>query len=96
MASLITCPHCGARPKEEFSIRGDAMRLRPAASAPVEAWQKYVYIRDNPKGLLKEYWHHVLGCRRWLVVERDTLTHAVHAVTDAAEFRAAQLAEAAE
>ena len=32
MASLITCPHCGVRPKEEFSIRGDAVPVRPAAS----------------------------------------------------------------
>ena len=28
MASLITCPHCGVRPKEEFSIRGDASPVR--------------------------------------------------------------------
>ena len=33
MASLITCPHCGKRPKEEFSIRGDASVVRPAADA---------------------------------------------------------------
>ena len=30
MASLITCPHCGVRPKEEFSIRGDASRAARA------------------------------------------------------------------
>ena len=24
MASLIHCPHCGTRPKEEFTIKGDA------------------------------------------------------------------------
>ena len=33
MASLITCPHCGVRPQEEFSIRGDASPVRPAAGA---------------------------------------------------------------
>ena len=38
MASLISCPHCGARPKEEFSIRGDATPVRPAAMASDEAW----------------------------------------------------------
>ena len=83
MASLITCPHCGQRPKEEFTIRGDAARQRPNPSAPLEAWNAYVFTRDNPKGRLPEYWHHVLGCRRWLVVERDTLTHEVYAVHDA-------------
>ncbi|MGF9563515.1 sarcosine oxidase subunit delta [Neorhizobium sp. JUb45] len=85
MASLITCPHCGRRPKEEFSIRGDAVPERPAPAASEEAWHAYVYLRDNPRGNIREYWHHVAGCRRWLVVERDNLTHAVFAVTDARE-----------
>ena len=26
-----------------------------------------------------EYWHHAAGCRRWLVVTRDTVTHEVYA-----------------
>lgn len=85
MASLITCPHCGRRPKEEFSIRGDAVPVRPAASAPDEAWHSYVYLRENPRGRIVEHWHHAAGCRRWLVVERDNLTHEVFAVTDARE-----------
>lgn len=84
MASLISCPHCGVRPKEEFTIRGDASLARPAADADADAWYDYVYLRDNPRGRHKEYWHHSSGCRRWLVVERDTVTHAVHTVSDAA------------
>ncbi len=95
MASLISCPHCGTRPKEEFSIRGE-VRTRPEAGAPMESWYKYVYVRDNPKGRQREFWHHVLGCRRWLVVERDTLTHEVYAVTDAAEAKTSERKEAAE
>ncbi|PZO89700.1 MAG: hypothetical protein DI631_12830 [Acinetobacter johnsonii] len=35
----------------------------------------------------REYWHHAGGCRRWLVVARDTATHAVASVRDAAEDR---------
>lgn len=85
MASLITCPHCGKRPKEEFSIRGDASVVRPAADAAQSVWFDYVYQRDNPRGTLKEHWHHSSGCRRWLVVTRDTVTHEVSAVADAAE-----------
>ncbi|MFT3998862.1 MAG: sarcosine oxidase subunit delta [Rhizobium sp.] len=84
MASLISCPHCGARPKEEFTIKGDAGLTRPTPGASAEAWYDYVYLRDNPKGLHKEYWHHSSGCRRWLIVERDTVTHKVHRVSDAA------------
>jgi sarcosine oxidase subunit delta len=83
MASLITCPHCGVRPKEEFAIRGDAVPVRPGPNASDDAWYAYVYVRDNPKGRIREYWHHTGGCRRFLVVERDNVTHEVFSVIDA-------------
>ncbi|SMC40069.1 sarcosine oxidase subunit delta [Rhizobium sp. RU36D] len=86
MASLIPCPHCGVRPKEEFSIRGDASPIRPAPSAGDDAWYNYVYVRDNPRGRVIEHWHHSAGCRRWLVVERDNAaSHEVYRVVDAAD-----------
>lgn len=47
----------------------------------------YVFLRENPRGAYAEYWHHAGGCRRWLVVTRDTATHAVENVVDAAEAR---------
>jgi methylglutamate dehydrogenase subunit B len=86
MASLIDCPHCGPRPKEEFGIKG-AVLPRPEGDAGAAAWMDYVYLRENPRGAYREYWHHAGGCRRWLVVTRDTATHAVSAVADAAEAR---------
>ncbi|TCR91856.1 sarcosine oxidase subunit delta [Rhizobium sp. BK376] len=85
MASLINCPHCGVRPKEEFSIRGDASVERPAPAAPDEDWHRYVHIRDNPRGRYLEHWHHTSGCRRWLVVDRSNVTHEVFSVVDAAD-----------
>jgi sarcosine oxidase subunit delta len=84
MASLIHCPHCGPRPREEFSIRGAALK-RPAPEAPESEWFEYVYLRDNPRGRFDEHWRHSAGCRRWLVVTRDTATHEVYAVRDVAE-----------
>ena len=82
MASLIPCPHCGTRPKEEFSIKGAALK-RPQPDAGEDVWYDYVYLRDNPRGPYEEYWHHVSGCRRWLVVSRDTASHEVLACRDA-------------
>ncbi|MGV8938124.1 MAG: sarcosine oxidase subunit delta [Allorhizobium sp.] len=84
MASLIPCPHCGMRPKEEFSIRGDAAVVRPSPKASDDAWYAYVFVRDNARGRIKEHWHHVGGCRRFLVVERDNVTHEVFSAIDAA------------
>jgi heterotetrameric sarcosine oxidase delta subunit len=88
MASLIRCPHCGPRPKEEFTIRGAALR-RPDPAADRDAWFAYVYLRENPRGPYEEHWHHSGGCRRWLVVTRDTLTHEQVDVRDIARAGAA-------
>lgn len=87
MASLIHCPHCGIRPKEEFYVKGDGTIVRPAPDASDEDWLRYMFTRDNPMGRHSELWHHASGCRRWLVVERDTLSHEVFAVSDAADVR---------
>ena len=77
---LIPCPVCGLRDHSEFTYGGDAGPARPARdddSAP--DWAAYVYDRDNPRGAHAEFWHHAHGCRHWLVVERDTVTHDVGA-----------------
>lgn len=76
---LITCPFCGAREHSEFSYGGDATVRRPHRDEPVWGpdWQAYVYERANPRGPHREYWHHAMGCRQWLVVTRDTLSHEI-------------------
>jgi heterotetrameric sarcosine oxidase delta subunit len=79
----IHCPHCGSRDEVEFRYRGDATVARPDPGAGVDAFLDYVYLRDNPQGAHAEWWQHVGGCRQTLRVERDTLTHAITAVTAA-------------
>ncbi|MEQ8654865.1 MAG: sarcosine oxidase subunit delta [Kiloniellales bacterium] len=82
----LICPWCGSRDSEEFAYGGDAWAQRPAqAESDPEAWLAYLYQRDNPRGPHREYWQHRFGCRRWLLVERDTRTHEVTLVTFAEE-----------
>jgi len=78
----IKCPHCGERDAEEFSYRGAAGLERPDPHAPgaAAAFLDYIYMRDNPAGPLCELWYHHAGCRRWLVVTRDTRDHAITSV----------------
>jgi methylglutamate dehydrogenase subunit B len=83
----IRCPHCGERPSEEFTYLGDATPERPESSdASMDQWFDYVYLRDNPKGAMFEYWHHSGGCRSWLVAERNTETHEFRSTLTAREF----------
>lgn len=79
----IPCPHCGDRAETEFVYGGDAGVSRPADPAALgdPEWSAYLYLRDNPRGRHSEYWYHRSGCRRWLQVERDTLTHRVLATS---------------
>ncbi|AJY46279.1 sarcosine oxidase subunit delta [Martelella endophytica] len=90
MASLISCPHCGSRPKEEFTVKGAVVK-RPEPDAGETAWMDYVYLRDNPRGRYREYWHHTSACRRWLIVTRDTVTHEIESTIDAAEAGRAEV-----
>jgi len=75
----INCPWCGLRDEAEFQYQGDATVVRPEMDAPDEAFFRYVYIRDNPKGWHTEWWHHIGGCRQWVKVVRNTLTHEIAA-----------------
>jgi heterotetrameric sarcosine oxidase delta subunit len=74
---LIPCPWCGPRNQIEFVYGGDATVRRPSPEASADTWFDYVYVRDNPCGPHDELWQHVAGCRRWLVVTRDTRTHDI-------------------
>lgn len=75
----IPCPHCGLRDVTEFGYGGDANPRRPPdPDACTDArWADYLYVRDNPRGPHDELWQHTAGCRRWIAVRRDTLTHEV-------------------
>lgn len=74
----IPCPLCGPRDLREFTYRGhEAGIARPAPDAGEAAWDDFVYLRENPAGPTRDLWFHSGGCGAWLVVERDTLTHAI-------------------
>ncbi|HEY3696011.1 sarcosine oxidase subunit delta [Phenylobacterium sp.] len=79
----LPCPFCGERDLAEFTCRGEVAPPRPDPAAPnAEAgFAAWLYPRINPAGRSREHWRHAAGCRRWLVVERDTRTHEVFAVS---------------
>ena len=92
----ILCPHCGERGNEEFTYLGDATVRRPDGgdADSFAAWVGYVYMRANSAGLHQELWHHVHGCRSWLLVTRDVRNHQITSVHDArTAARARELAQ---
>jgi sarcosine oxidase subunit delta len=77
---LIPHPLLGPRDAQEFTYLGDAALLnRPdgMAEGAAEAFNDYVYLRDNPAGIHREFWFHEQGDRSWLIVIRNTVTHEI-------------------
>ena len=83
----IDCPHCGSRDIQEFVYRGDASVSRPDPDGEnaLEHFVEAVHLRANPAGRHVEHWYHAGGCRAWVRVERDTLTHEIESTTFASE-----------
>ncbi len=72
----FNCPYCGARDQSEFTY-GREVAPVPALADSQAAWTRFVFERDNPAGPHREWWHHNHGCRQWLEIVRDTVTHEV-------------------
>ncbi len=87
----IACPYCGPREIGEFSYLGDAKPQRPAADGAEDVFSDFVYLRDNIAGEMSEYWYHGGGCRSWLKVARNTVTHGIASVEPAAGAGASRI-----
>ena len=76
---IIPCPHCGARPENEFRYAGEAHIARPGDPEMLSdaAWADFLYMRTNPKGRHAERWRHVHGCGRFFNCVRDTVTDRI-------------------
>jgi heterotetrameric sarcosine oxidase delta subunit len=76
MGFLLECPNCGKRDVYEFRFGGE-VRKRPGPTVAERDWAEYSYMRENVLGVEKEWWYHKLGCKKWLVAQRDTRDNAV-------------------
>jgi len=74
---LIPCPHCDVRNSSEFRHVGEADSRPDPATVTPQQWRAYLYERSNPAGWTAETWYHTMGCRRFLRVERNTVTNEI-------------------
>ncbi len=77
---VIICPNCGPRNSDEFTYQGE-VRPRPNVNDtnPAE-WRRYLYMRSNRADWVSERWFHGSGCRRYLMLERHTVTNEIRDV----------------
>ncbi len=87
---LIHCPYCQEeRPEIEFANAGEAHIVRPTdISQESDAdFEKFFFIRANPKGVHFERWRHIHGCARFFNAARDTVTDRFLATYKAGEAK---------
>jgi sarcosine oxidase, subunit delta len=81
---LMTCPLNGPRNIQEF-VQGPVVRAMPDAAGSDAEWADYVFLEDNLKGVVREWWCHA-PTNYWFVAERDTASDMVLRTYDAAEL----------
>ena len=84
---LVPCPWCGRRNSQEFRYVGESKSRPDPQSATPEEWRAYLYLRTNAAGWATESWFHRSGCRRYLSVERHTVTNEIRSAAKPAAQR---------
>ena len=87
----LTCPNCGITAEEtEFHAGGEAHLKRFGPGSSDSDFEKYLFMRENPKGVHFERWRHVYGCGKWFHAARDTMTLEVFGTYSAQVFEPPQ------
>ena len=76
----LTCPVCGVTAEEsEFAGGGEAHLRRAGPESADDAFESYMFLRRNPRGVHFERWRHAFGCGKWFHAARCTVTLEVFA-----------------
>lgn len=74
----LLCPNCGERDLREFYYQSTAASLvRPELDAGEAVWDDFLHNRDNPAGETEDLWYHEAGCKAWIVIKRNTVSHDI-------------------
>lgn len=74
----LRCPCCGVQADEtELAGGGEAHVRRAGPDSDDDAFEAYLFLRRNPKGVHFERWRHAFGCGKWFHAARCTATNEV-------------------
>jgi sarcosine oxidase subunit delta len=75
---ILTCPACGLAVEEtELAPGGEAHLTRVGPEGSDDAFEGYMFLRDNPRGVVFERWRHAHGCGKWFLAARHSVTMEV-------------------
>ena len=81
---IMPCPLNGPRNIQEF-VWGGELKEAPAADAGDADWAAYVFLEENRKGVIREWWCHA-PTNYWFIAERDTGTDTILRTYDPSEL----------
>lgn len=82
---IIPCPLNGPRNAQEF-VQGPEVKAMPdAKSGGDKDWSGYVFLEENKKGVVREWWCHA-PTNYWFIAERDTGKDEIVRTYDAGEI----------
>ena len=88
---ILHCPYCGVDADEtELAPGGEAHLKRFGPGTPDEDFERYLFHRENPKGVHFERWRHANGCGKWFHAARCTNTLEVFGTSPAQVFEPPQ------
>jgi sarcosine oxidase subunit delta len=87
---LMPCPLNGPRNIQEFVYGGEVQAMPDPQTGSDAAWAEYVFLPDNPAGVVREWWCHV-PTAFWFIAERDTRTDTILRTYRAGELFAARV-----
>jgi sarcosine oxidase subunit delta len=76
MSFLIACPNAGPCEATDFWFGGE-VKARPVEEPSLRELCIYNHFAANLAGVQRERWFHSLGCRAWLLAQRNTATNEI-------------------
>ena len=82
---IMNCPLNGPRNISEFICGGEVCEMPDPVTGSDRDWAEYLFIEDNPRGLIREWWLHTASAY-WFIAERDTATEEILRTYPASEL----------
>ncbi len=73
---IMKCPMNGPRNISEFVWGGEVREMPDPTVASDHEWAEYVFIENNTKGVVREWWMHA-PTSYWFIAERNTETDEI-------------------
>jgi sarcosine oxidase subunit delta len=87
---IMNCPLNGPRNISEFVWGGEVKAMPDPTLCGDDEWAEYVFLEDNPAGIIREWWCHV-PTSYWFIAERNTVTDEIIRTYPAGELFASRV-----